>query len=222
MVDYRSHSPDHSDSQMVHDITMNNIFLEGKRGSGKSSLLLDVFGDLFGSMAGYGVERVMQEMTPVGFCVVPVSEHRTVNVPFSDRITGDMFIRKDSPDGIRPGLFSERAACFLAQYRQSRAVLIDEFGGIELTDPVFTSLLKEVISSPVPCVGVFKSEANARSMSSNMGLDSSFLPAYDEFRSWLLSRRDTVLINTDAAAADDIRSTLTGFRLSVLSPDSHP
>lgn len=203
---------------------MKNLFLEGESGSGKSTLILSELGELVSRMSGYGVERLHRSSdgTIIGYRVVPAMALRTADVNCradlsveDARTMEGMFICSVEPRWKNTEVFTRCATEYLKTPSDTPAVLMDEFGGIELLDERFTQELKKVIAEEKPVVGVLKSRRNAERAAHNLGLPQVYHDAYEELREYIENRSDSVILNLDITGKTEIIKALREWKNGV-------
>lgn len=145
-----------------------NLFLLGKIGTGKSTLIRNTLLPFIDRAGGFFVQRVLISGTCAAFRLLPVTgaedyllEKEELSL---ERLSG-IFLRSDGR-----GNWSSNMAVFrttgvrcLQESASSgkKLILLDEIGGVELHCASFMRALKKIISGPLPVLGVLKAPANA-------------------------------------------------------------
>jgi len=157
-----------------------HCFLQGERGSGKSFLLRQLLQPYEGRMAGFAVQRLIQDDGVTGFRVKNVRDGlpcTDVTDPGADK---DTFIyRGERNDAVLLRMIREVEQDLQAQCCD--LILLDEIGGAELCEPEFTAVLRRILNCGKPCVGVWKSASNLKSMIRYQGLPEQYLILHGEF-----------------------------------------
>lgn len=142
---------------------MKNLFLEGDKFIGKSTLLKEVILATGRSVSGFYVERRINNLGQiVGFELRSAKEWLQQN-PDRTPIDDHCFIQtKDGRRTRNLQVFETFGKALLeeAKSRSADIILLDEIGGIELLSKSFTDELLVTIEQPKKIMGVFKSEAN--------------------------------------------------------------
>ena len=126
------------------------IVLTGPSGSGKSTLIERIL-KRFDDVSGYRTRRETGEKT--AFYLVPIKPER--DLPAAPFLT---FV--DHRARFFPDAFHLAAAGSVLQ--DSRLIILDEVGGLELTSEVIFDWLMQLKDSPALLLMVFKSDENCR------------------------------------------------------------
>lgn len=151
-----------------------HLFLTGPIGCGKSTAIQTALGGRLSKCGGLLTRR----------CREP-GLHFTLEHPdgsgkevFLDLSLGTPVIKLDA--------FSER-------FLQGRVLLMDEIGGIELLNPLFSDALDAVLKSDVPVLGVVKGEGAAGALVQTLGLMARYEAAAGRLRNRLREDENTLL-----------------------------
>ena len=215
---------------------MKNLFLEGPSGCGKTSLIISALGSDIRRAGGFATVRLkQQDGTLAGFRVIRASQMQSPDELYRDG-TENVFLRFEpdaftqtkhscsEPEGSSPRRRVERneqtfiqfATRVLNESSNAPYLVMDEFGGLELTDAVFADLLKNAIASDTPIIGVIKSRANALKMQKNVGLGGDFSETYDAFRDYV-EKTDSVIVNPAECGSEQVLQLIETWKRDNLS-----
>ncbi|MEG2441122.1 MAG: nucleoside-triphosphatase [Acetivibrio sp.] len=144
-----------------------HLFLKGNSGIGKTSLLLRCIRPYQDKIGGYLTQRLVNEKREtVGFTIVPIEEPLRPTRLYEENIP-NVFIRKMELGFVKnQELFLKESVKLLNQAvkQKKELILLDELGGIELSDLKFKKKLYEVLKGEIPCMGVLKNYGNYKAM----------------------------------------------------------
>lgn len=186
---------------------MKNLFLEGPSGYGKSTVILNTLGrDRLINAGGFMTVRLHNEDDSMaGFAAVEAKDAVGPNVLLSDELYQSSFIRfEGGRRQRRQSILTEFIKRSLSANDDKLFILMDEIGGLEITDAEHRELLLETLKSSKPVIGVFKSRENARRMSDNLSLGDEYMEAYDEFRREVECDTDSTIIDVRGMSADEV------------------
>lgn len=151
-----------------------HLFLKGPRGIGKSTLLRKMLLPYQNQLAGFMVQRLFEDKTPVGFravllngCLPPLETE------YSPDMDGVFILRGQKDVAVLDRIIVMAEAS--SQQVGCNMLLLDEIGGIELTSPVFMAALLRILSGSKPCIGVLKSAENLAHMATMLHLENEYL-----------------------------------------------
>ena len=75
-------------------------------------------------------------------------------------------------------------------------VLLDDIGGTDLLIPQYRAALEELLNSPLPCIGVIKSEEEILRLKKELGLTERFVMLNANMRKALENDNDTFILQT--------------------------
>lgn len=190
---------------------MKNLLLEGRPGVGKSTLILETLGTKLGDAGGFRTVRLLnEEGQRVGFAVEPVH----VNAKPEKRFDGDMsnvfIFFGGAPDESLQVFPASRPLVDVDKFvglalatleNSSRFLVMDEFGGVELENDIFTVKAKEALAGDRPVIGVIKSRRNAQHATKGLSSNEGLMGKYEDFRGFIEEETDTEII----ALTDDNR-----------------
>lgn len=161
------------------------LFLTGDQGCGKSTLIRSVLGSAVRQAAGFLTVRTADGVSiqsPDGASAVP-------------------FLTLSGKEPVyAPQVFLQTAAVLLR--KQAPFAVLDEIGGIELLSPAFHRLLDEFLEAGIPCLGVVKNASSAEKLCRRLQLGDGYPAAAAALRQKLAADPDTLLMETDARAAE--------------------
>lgn len=171
-----------------------HIFLQGRSGIGKSSLLKEALELYIAEISGFVVQRLTEGGQTIGFRAAPLENGFP---PLTAEYTpglGGVFIIRGRYDIIvleetilRVEGESLKTGCKL--------LLMDEIGGIELASRVFMASLERILSGNKPCAGVFKSRDNLARASRNLDLGREYGALHRELEARLYERGELLTVN---------------------------
>ncbi len=146
-----------------------HLFLQGKSGLGKSSLLRKALIPHLKDVGGFFVSRIIIEEKTCGFSLNPVegSGDYCLNKRVAELAeVSNLFLYSDETGVWHSCLdvFAGAAAASLVQTREKKLLLLDEIGGVDLGCREFVALVREILKGPLPVLGVIKSPGNYRLM----------------------------------------------------------
>jgi len=193
---------------------MRHLFLEGAVQEGKSTLIRRLIGPFLNQVGGFSSQRLLDSTgATVGFRITPAAEALNLNREY-DRSLSGIFLRFEDGRAVKTQeVFSKSALGFLAESCESKLILLDEIGGMELGVPEFRDALYRVLAGPVPCIGVLKLEEKNRHMCEQEVIDKSCLTWHQRLRRDLEEQFDAALLSfsreTKAEAELSVRSFLS-------------
>lgn len=169
-----------------------NLILMGPIGCGKSTMIQNTLGEAVGEAGGYVTLRAYDQEKLAGFDLAPAS----ALCSRQDMRRIQRFLEFGETKIRRPEVFAGLGAELLREALRKPYAVTDEFGGLELMVHPFHTALKNLLLSPVPCIGVFKTRDASKALSCHMGLDSVYAKAYEEMLQFLREDPNTELLNT--------------------------
>ncbi|MGI6142545.1 MAG: nucleoside-triphosphatase [bacterium] len=148
---------------------ITNLFLQGPRGIGKSSLLRSVLGEIRDNVGGYFVQRLFRQGEHVGFRMVDVESgepyclNNEIGLRSLEDLNNVIVMKTVAGTWQRfPGVFETVGIQIVAGAGrgQKRIVLLDELGDIELEAPGFQQAVLGVLESGKKVIGVLKQSGN--------------------------------------------------------------
>lgn len=148
---------------------ITNLFLQGPRKIGKSTLLRSVLQGMRGRVGGYFIQRLFQQGEHVGFRLLDMQseEPYCLNKEVGSRELEDLdnLILGKMADGDWhrfPRVFAEAGVQALegACQRGKKIVLLDELGDIELEAPEFLRAVQDLLAGDKKVLGVLKLSDN--------------------------------------------------------------
>ena len=165
------------------------LFLTGDQGCGKSTLIRTVLGNRLEAAGGFltvHTGSAVEIRSLAGqFSPVPFLQFSAADPVFSPEILLQAMHQALTP----PMTFA----------------VLDEIGGVELTEPAFFDILNRFFDTGIPCIGVMKNPSSAEKLCRRMGLGADYLQAAADLRLQLEQDSDTLLIQTGDAAREAVR-----------------
>ena len=181
-----------------------HLFLEGDRGCGKSTILLRELGHILGDAGGYGTVRLLDSEGKIcGFCQKPASRMEQVDGDYDPECPGIFLEKKNGVMQCYEDVFLTQTLPLLDSRKSCRFFLLDELGGVELLLPAWRERIHELLSGSLPCVGVWKSEANSRHLREGAGYSEAFAEEYDSMRCFLRENREVTLLPVTAGSREE-------------------
>lgn len=189
------------------------LFLQGRSGVGKSYMLSEILTPYVQMIAGFSVQRLIENGSVIGFRAVCIDgqivPQETKYVP---GLSG-VFILKGQRD---VSVLDEIILKVEKDSRNPRCklVLMDEIGGMEMTSEIFMNTLSRILTGNKPCCGVLKAWENLAHTCSVLRLEDE----YDVLHSGLEStlRRSGKLITVSEENYFRIHNLLTEFFYSLI------
>ena len=183
------------------------LLLEGPRGVGKSTLLLEAMGPCAGRAGGFMTLRLPGENRR-GFCHVKPSELQT---PTGGELRGDekgLFLMRDENGVTRfDDVLLTHTLPMLEDIASHPFAVLDEIGGLELTLPPFHDALYRAIDQPVPLLGVLKCRENSQTLGRREEAFCDYRREYEAFRSFLENHGEVEIVSVQSVN-DGIRQRL--------------
>ncbi len=173
-----------------------NIFLEGPKGIGKTTLIKQALKASGKKTTGFlSVRLVDKNGESVGFCLERFTEDcETVRVVESvDVKTKGLFMSGDPKNRVvKLEAFCEISE-IVGDYSGYDIFVMDEIGGLELLSPVFVEYIKTVLSSNMFCIGTYKSKDNFKHMKTNVEVDLADNPG-EHFKKQLIEKYNAEIL----------------------------
>lgn len=180
---------------------MKRLFLMGKIGCGKSTMIRNALGDAASQAGGFVTLRRTEDEKLLGFDLAPaqILVQTQPSYRFLDFSHG--VLREDQ-------VFSTYGIPLLQDAKQHSFAIADELGGLELLVDDFYEQLLDFLRSDTPCIGVLKTPEAAKAMAEKIVLGDLYFERYQQLHRMLENDPDTQLLPTagwqDTAAADTI------------------
>lgn len=163
-----------------------NLFLEGTREIGKSSMILHALRKSSAQRSGYMTQRLFEGRRLIGFRVLPISrELCSVEAEYRPDMDGVFLLNGCRNISVLEHTISE--TLMQAKNNKIKLIVLDEIGGVELTSKLFTDTLYELLTMGKPCIGVLKSLDNLEHTIKSLGLNSEYIALNSELRSFIQS-----------------------------------
>ncbi len=141
-----------------------NLFLTGKTRQGKSSLLRSILSPIIEDVGGFTVQRLQNGGKTWAFRLLDLSFHEYVPELESTEEFADIVIYYAGRGRWQPDLnvFNQKGTKALARAAQAgkKLILLDELGIFEEKAWTFRNKVIEILTGPVPVLGVIKDKPN--------------------------------------------------------------
>lgn len=164
-----------------------HLFLEGPVKTGKSTLLRQCIEPYIEKTGGFSSQRLWQDGRPCGYRLVP-AENLRLDQPYEPGLPGIFTYHHQSDWRKDPAVFETLGVQLLSNLSDCELILLDEIGGSELLVPAFREKLYEVLSGPLPCIGVLKLSSKAAFMSRTSGYPGQVVDYNRQLREDLIGR----------------------------------
>ncbi len=169
------------------------LFLTGPSGCGKTTMIRNALGSAFSCAGGFITERAVDENGSLaGFDLLPAGA--------ASGLPGFTALRfldcTCTPPKADTEVFRKEAVRLLSEAEYYPFSVIDEFGGFELLIPEFRAALSDFLSSPCPCIGVFKDADNVENLRRTLGLTDRFLTCRQQILNAIENFDDILIVKT--------------------------
>ena len=186
-----------------------HLFIEGERGSGKSTLILDLIRPYLYAAGGFGTIRLLGEDGRVkGYAQVAASELERVNDRYQEDLPGLFVERRGDHMVSRPEVLTEYTLPLLDQ-KGAAFYLMDEIGGVELQIPAWRQRLMALLEGEVPCIGVWKSPDNCVKLRRRI---PGFEADYEQMRAWLKQNPNVCLLEARQDNREKVQAALERWK----------
>ena len=168
------------------------LILYGPIGCGKSTMIKEALGADAILAGGYVTLRAYCGDQLAGFDLAPA----TVLCSRQDMRRIERFLEFGDSRIQRPEVFESLGTTLLKEAQERDFAVVDEFGGMELLVPSFREELLNLLSSPVPCIGVLKTREASRSLTRRLGMNTAYEAAYEEILGFLQEDPNTEILST--------------------------
>ena len=169
-----------------------NLILYGPIGCGKSTMIKEALGEDAILAGGYVTLRAYYEDQLAGFDLAPT----TVLCSRQEMRRIKRFLEFGDSRIQRPEVFEGLGTALLKEAQKQDFAVADEFGGLELLVPSFREELQNLLCSPVPCIGVFKTRDASKSLTRRLGMNTAYEDAYEEMFRFLRENSETEILHT--------------------------
>ncbi|MDO5044432.1 MAG: nucleoside-triphosphatase [Coriobacteriia bacterium] len=181
---------------------MRSLFFEGNIQIGKSSCLRQLLRNSKLKVSGFAVVRIIHDQALLGFSI----ETLKTSIPPVNEVVRhrDAFLEKHNVFDTNVVTTVLKTVRDEMKTSTADALLLDEIGGREMLDEEIMALYKEILTGPLPCIGILKAERN---------LLKPFMS--DEVKSTLINNRNKLIhyIEADGLVVDvaDNPEKITGY-----------
>ncbi len=160
------------------------LFLTGPSGLGKTKIIKNALGNSFAFAGGFITKRITNENgTVIGYDLLPPAADSEISYCAASRFLDCTC----TPPKANTEIFRKDGVRLLREAEYYPFSVIDELGGFELLIPEFRSALSDFLSSPLPCIGVFKGVAECENLRHSLGLTDRFLTCRQQILSAMQS-----------------------------------
>ena len=150
-------------------VVVTNLFLQGPRKIGKSTLLRSVLQGMRDDVGGYFVQRLFQGGEHVGFRLLDMDSDEAYSLnkdvgSLELELWDNLILRRTTDNRWHrfPQVFAKAGVQALegARLRGKKIILLDELGDIELQAPEFIRAVHDLLASEKKVLGVLKLSDN--------------------------------------------------------------
>ncbi len=189
------------------------LFLTGPIGCGKTTMIRAALGEATRRAGGFVTERTYDgDGMPTGFMLMRTAE---LAAPPARRSGRRFLIFEDGVSRRDDSVFTDYAAAILRQSTVDPFAVLDEFGGFELTLPLFEAALNDFFKAEVPVIGVLKAIPSAKKLGERLNLSDEYPKLARRLLSTLDADPGTTVLRTtgryDAAAKAAVLEWVKNF-----------
>lgn len=185
-----------------------HILLEGDRGCGKSSLILETLGEQIAQAGGFGTVRLFDEEGLVrGYAQVRACELHEVNHKYQGQLPNVFLERTGERAVTHMSVLMDYTLPLLQE--PASFYLLDEIGGAELLLPAWKERLYHMLAGKTPCIGVWKSEDNCWKLRKK---NEEFAHIYQEMRAWILAQPQIQLLRVTPENREAVREEIQNWK----------
>lgn len=188
------------------------LFLEGKSGEGKTTLLFQCLSAYKKMIGGFYSQRLIDKAgLTVGFRMVSASEAWVPRLPYRDGLTNVFIERTGTGWKKRLDFFEKEGIDMLHSLKGRKLCLMDEIGGVELLSPDFMKAVLGCIDEEIPCIGVLKSRENFQSMSTRVPVKREADRQLGKLKDGLAGRPWGEILTFERHKEENIRTEIMRF-----------
>lgn len=202
---------------------MKHLFLQGASKQGKSYSIRKCLTELAKShpdlrIGGFSSRRLLDRSGNIVGYAIGSPDDNTLEVSCELNDPGIFSLMGTSGVTFFPKAFEEYGVSLLesALSQECDLILLDEIGGSELLVEPFKTALYEVLSGPLPCIGVLKKNSGARFMEDVGKFPAGIVRANSELTVDLVSRFDADILSTDELSQTDVECRIMDCLHSLL------
>lgn len=193
-----------------------HLFLEGPVRTGKSTLIRQCITPWLSQMGGFSCQRMWENGSPCGYRLTAACEI-ALDAPFDSQAPGLFLWHREHGTEKYPQVFETLGIQLLEEAKNSSLILLDEIGGIELRVPVFRQKLYEILTGPVPCIGVLKLADKAGSMGRNSGFGEQLVRLNLQLRRDLNERFQGKILTFSPEKRETLQMEIRSFTEQIFS-----
>lgn len=186
-----------------------NLFLEGLSGSGKSTLLRECLEPYKSKLGGFCSQRLWKE-DYASYRILPANVFK-LDTQYDPEMENVFRYHYKDTTIKRPEVFREYGVELLNQAEDFPLVLLDEIGGAELLVAEFKEKLYNLISGPIPCIGVLKLSEKAKFMKREAGYGNDVVTFNEEVREFITSTPDSKILYFERENKELIKKEIQDF-----------
>lgn len=157
-----------------------NLFFSGPVRIGKSTCLRNNLRNKEVPVYGFTVQRIMREGQILGYQASCMQDNIVppVDITYSENLEG-VFLGEGKKDR---NVLNQviHTVLDIVKEKTEGIILLDEIGGFELISDSFMQSLKELLKSPLPCIGIIKMKENLMKAIPEPGLIDVYVKKYWE------------------------------------------
>lgn len=194
-----------------------NLMLIGDRGIGKSTIIRENIICYLKNIDGFFSQRILINGQKVGHRLcdinsIDISKY-DLNIEVNNiDLVDNVFVNKraDGTFNFNKGTFVQEMNKILDKQFESRLIILDEIGGMELAIKEIKDKLFAILDSNIPVLGVIKSNKNLNSMMNNVinhNIDDKFYNNYN----LLVNRNDIDITNINEVNRESVNKKVFDF-----------
>ncbi|MFR7986350.1 MAG: nucleoside-triphosphatase [Clostridia bacterium] len=187
-----------------------HLFLEGPAKTGKSTLIREEIAPYVDRIRGFSSQRLWMDGRPCGYRLTPASQLQ-LDAEYFPQMSGVFTWHNGEESRKNPEVFEQLGVSLLEETSGAPLILLDEIGGSELLVPLFRKRLYEVLSAPIPCIGVLKLSSKAGFMIQAAGYPKEIVALNKHLRDWLLQSGRARILSFSSQNREVIRKEIKQF-----------
>ena len=169
----------------------SKLFLTGSSGLGKTEMIKNTLGKSFAFAGGYITKRVTNKNgATIGYDLLSPTAISEISYCPASRFLDYTC----TPPKVNTEVFRKDGVRLLREAEYYPFSVIDELGGFELLIPEFRAALSDFLSSPCPCIGVFKGLIECENLRRSLGLTDRFFTCRQQILSAMKNFDDIRII----------------------------
>lgn len=189
-----------------------HLFLQGDINIGKSTIIKDAVLPYIEDVGGYFTTKLFVDNKKTGFAIRPIKKDSAyilrTNTHDIHKVSGLFMYRHNGSCKFKSDLFTRKAKKYLTDACSKKLIVIDEIGGIELTNSKFAKTLLEILGDNTPILGVVKSNKNLINLSKTIKFDVS---ACNSFLKKLYLSDNIKVLNVNSQNRSEVKKKVSSF-----------